>query len=62
MEHFPTDNADVSLTKVSGWLVAMTETTLIHLIDPKTLETSHSLDIFNAPFCGKFEPRKHKEN
>ena len=49
MEHFPTDNADVSLTKVSGWLVAMTETTLIHLIDPKTLETSHSLDIFNAP-------------
>ena len=34
---------------VLGWILAMTETYYVHLIDPDTLETVHSLDITDSP-------------
>ena len=33
---------------VHGWLMAMTESNLFHLIDPETLETVASLDLMKA--------------
>ena len=46
--HFPTDNTDVSVIPVHGWLLAMTESTEMHLIDPITLDTVKSLDFTKA--------------
>ena len=49
IENFPTDNADVSLVPVLGYLLAMTETPLVHLLDPETLDTAFSIDITLSP-------------
>lgn len=49
VSHGPTDNADVSIIPVHGWLLAMTETALVHLLDPHTLETVHSVNLADAP-------------
>ena len=46
--HFPTDNTDVSVIPVHGWLLAMTESTEMKLIDPITLDTVKALDITKA--------------
>jgi len=43
--NFPTDNADVTILNVHGWLMAMTETEKIHLLDPHTLKTVHSISL-----------------
>ena len=48
-DHFPTDNTDVSLTPMYGWLMAMTESALFHFLDPHSLQTVASLDLRKAP-------------
>ncbi|CAG5104199.1 Oidioi.mRNA.OKI2018_I69.chr1.g1139.t1.cds [Oikopleura dioica] len=47
-ESFPTDNTVVSVYPIHGWIVAFTESPIITLNDPETLETKHILDIRKA--------------
>ena len=48
-ESSPTDNTIVSVIPLMGWLVAFTESNLVNLIDPFTLETKHNLDLGESP-------------
>ena len=48
-QRWPSDNADIAVHHVHGWLIAMTESFYIHLLDPFTLETKHTLDIRDSP-------------
>ena len=48
-QRWPSDNADIAVHHVHGWLIAMTESFYIHLLDPFTLETKHTLDVRDSP-------------
>ena len=48
-QRWPSDNADITVHHVHGWLIAMTESFYIHLLDPFSLETKHTLDIRDSP-------------
>ena len=53
-ESFPSDNTVVSLYPIHGWMVGFTESRMVTLIDPFTLETKHILDLADVKPEGYF--------
>ena len=51
---FPSDNTIVSLYPIHGWMVGFTESRMITLNDPVTLETKHILDLGDVKPEGYF--------
>ena len=53
-ESFPSDNTIVSLYPIHGWMVGFTESRMVTLNDPETLETKHILDLGKSAPEGYF--------